>query len=119
MSAASAGALHRGVRSPPLRGALDARGDVVEVVGSPLGEVARDEDAVVAVAADLVVVDLRGPVDVAERHVDLAQQQVLVVRGVGVEVADDLEGPRAHGEALVDDELVGRLEEEPLHLTAR
>ena len=50
---------------------------------------------------------------------DLAHEEVLVVGGVCVEVADELEGARAHGELLVDEELVRGFEEETLHLGAR
>ena len=93
--------------------------DLVEEVAGRLAEVLRDDDAVLAVAANLVVVDLDRLVDLAERHVDLAQQQVLVVRGVCVELLDQLELARVRVEVLVDEEFVRGFEDEPLDVEPR
>ena len=87
------------------------------LVARRLAEVLRD--MVLAVAADLVVVHLDRLVDLAERDVDLDEQQVLLVDGVRVQLLDELERLRAHREVLVHDELVRRLEDERLDLEAR
>ena len=92
---------------------------LVEVVGGGLGEVGGDDDAEVAVAEELVVVDLRRARDLAERDVDLAEEDVLLVARVGVELLQQLERLRARREVLVDKELGAALEDELLHLEPR
>ena len=53
--------------------------DTVEIVASGLAKVAWDQNPVSIIAADLVVVNLDRLVDLAERDVDFAQEEVLVV----------------------------------------
>ena len=65
-----------------------------------------DDGAELPVAPHLVVVHLDRLVDLAQRHVDLAQEKVLLVRRVGIELLDQLVLLRPHREVLVDQELV-------------
>ena len=90
-----------------------------EVLGGCLGEVARDDDAVVAVATHLVIVDLDALVDLTERDVELAHEHVLLVGRIGVQAADELKRLRVDREVLVHDELVTGLEEELLDAQPR
>ena len=104
---------------PPLLRERILLGQVREVLGGCLGEVARDDDAVVAVATHLVIVDLDALVDLTERDVELAHEHVLLVGRVGVQAADELKRLRVDRKVLVHDELVTRLEEEFLHAQSR
>ena len=92
------------------------RGEAVQIVRGRLAEVSGYDDAVLVVAADLVVVHLHALVDLAERDVDLAHEEILLVRGVSVEISNDLEGLRTHRQVLVDDELVRGLKQQLLDL---
>ena len=90
----------------------------VTPAGRSRGTPADEEDAAHARVVDLelVVVDLGGLVDLAERHVELDEQHVLAGRGVALERAQQLRGARPRVEALVHQELGAALEEQLLDL---
>jgi hypothetical protein len=69
-----------------------------------------------AIKFDLVVIEFNRLVDLAQRHIEFAQYNILKVFGVAVHQVYQFELVGRNIEMFVDDELVRHLEDEILHM---